>query len=374
MRRSSIALALAGLQVLVACAGTGQDAAPSRQTPTRPTSPEATPLAFDRPETVARGLRIPWGLAFVDQRTMLVTERAGRVRVIRDGSVRAEPAATIPVRHEGEAGLLGIALHPSFDEQPFAYLFYTTSSGNRVSRFPVGDDLRFGQEEIILDGIPASRFHDGGRIAFGPDGMLYVTTGDAQQPAHAADRGSLAGKILRLTPDGDPPEDNPFADSPVYAFGFRNPQGLDWDQEGVLYASDHGPTGDFDLCCHDEVNRIEPGEFYGWPFFAGSTRAMQGNPPQQQREPIRESGADATWAPAGLVARAGDVLISNLRGEQLIRVAPEGGDVATVLDGEGRLRAAVMGPDDCLYLTTSNRDGRGEPRDGDDRVLRLCPR
>lgn len=339
------------------------------------------PLDFARVETVARGLEVPWALAFPDRRTILVTERRGRVRVIEDGRLRAAPVARIGVVAEGEAGLLGIALHPNFGRQRFAYLYYTARDGNRVSRFRVASDWRFRDEKVIVRGIPAASIHDGGRIAFGPDRLLYVATGDAGSPPRAADRRSLAGKLLRLRPDGRIPAGNPFR-SRVFSYGHRNPQGLGWDRAGRLYASEHGPTGELGLCCRDELNLIRSGRFYGWPFRAGRARGASGRPPQASVAPLVESGS-ATWAPAGLAVEqpAGSptsLLVATLRGERLLRaVLTAPGRVArveTALRGFGRLREATFGPDGCLYLTTSNRDGRGDPRAGDDRVLRVCRR
>lgn len=350
----------------------------------RPLAQPRNPVSFTRVQIVARGLQAPWALAFPDRRTILVTERPGRVRIVVDGRLRREPVARVSVVAEGEGGLLGLALHPDFARQRLAYLYYTARDGNRVSRFRVTRDFRFSGERVLLRGIPAAANHDGGRIAFGPDGMLYVATGDAGRPELAADRRSLAGKILRIRPDGRIPGDNPFRGSPVFSYGHRNPQGLAWDGAGRLYESEHGPSGELGLCCNDELNVIAPGRFYGWPFWAGRTRAAPGSPPAPPVAPIAASDG-STWAPAGLaVYRAGDgrtvLFVATLRGERLLRFVLAAGSarrvagVATALNGFGRLRAANVGPDRCLYLTTSNRDGRGTPRAGDDRILRLCPR
>jgi glucose/arabinose dehydrogenase len=366
MRTASLALALSLL--LVAC-GDGRE--PSA-TPDG-TANEVGSLDFGNVETIAGGLEVPWELAFVDERTILVTERPGRVRVIEDGRLREEPVAEIDVRAEGEAGLLGLALHPEFPEERFAYVYYTDGEQNRVSRFPLDDSLRFGAQEIVIDEIPAGPIHDGGRIAFGPDDMLYVGTGDAGGNLRAADRESLAGKILRITPDGDVPDDNPFDGSPVYSYGHRNVQGLDWDAEGRLYASEHGPTGEFGLRGHDEVNAIEAGSFYGWPFRVGMDAGADGSPPAEPVDPLVTSGTQ-TWAPAGLAVHQGSLLVANLRGERLMTIdLAEPDTPSTAVDGFGRLRAVRLGPDECLYMTTSNTDSRGSPQDNDDRVLRVCP-
>jgi aldose sugar dehydrogenase len=350
----------------------------------RPEGTAAAPFDFGNVETLAEGLEVPWALAFADQDTILVTERPGRVRLIERGELRDDPVAEVDVTHQGEGGLLGIALHPQFPNRRTGYLYYTLGSENRLSRFRIGDDLSFTDEEVLLS-APAAQIHNGGHIAFGPDGRLHATTGDAGEPALAADEDSLGGKILRLRPDGSPAGAERFNDSPVLSFGHRNPQGFDWDSEGRLYASEHGPTGEFGLCCHDEVNLIEGGGFYGWPFRAGNAPAQEGEPPQRPIAPIAESGPDDTWAPAGLAVHepAGgptELLIANLAGEELLRMVladDEPGEVADVevaIDGLGRLRAAILGPDGCLYMTTSNTDGRGSPRDGDDRLARVCER
>jgi glucose/arabinose dehydrogenase len=344
-------------------------------------------------------LEIPWEIAFTPGETAFVTERPGRVRVVEGGRLLPEPALRLPVRIGGEGGLLGLALDPNFGADPLAYLYYTYSSGgqarNRISRFHAvraGGSYRLEGETVLLEGIPGADNHDGGRLKFGPDGMLYATTGDAQQVRLAADRGSLAGKILRLRPDGSIPADNPFPGSPVWAWGLRNPQGLTWDPNGRLYASVHGPTGEVGLCCHDELDLIAKGAFYGWPYRAGLVAAFTpaalgtGEPPPRV-EPIAESGSN-TWAPSGMAyvkvdSRTADpaasLLVATLRGAHLrrFRIDPQdAGHVLTseeALTGFGRLREVVAGPGGCYFVLTSNRDGRGSPAPEDDRVLRLCP-
>ncbi len=389
---------LAAAVVLVLLAGAcGDDAAetagPSSSTtlvPTTPTStttdaPGVTSTATAAPllpvgelDNVVTNLSIPWELAFVDETTFLVTERSGTVRVVEDGQLRDEPVLRLDAVDRGEGGVLGLALHPEYPDQRVAFVYYTAGDGNRVSRFDIADDLTLSGERAIIDGIPAARNHDGGRIAFGPDGHLYVATGDAGDPDLTPDLGSLAGKILRLTAEGDVPDDNPFPGSPVWSYGHRNPQGLAWTDDGTMFATEHGPSGEFGLRAHDEVNRIERGGFYGWPFLAADVAAAGGTPPVEPIPPVAHSGDD-TWAPSGVAVVDGpdgpSLLVAALRGEALLRfdldgdaVAPRGAEV----DGLGRLRIAAVGPDGCLYLGTSNTDGRGDPRDGDDRILRAC--
>jgi glucose/arabinose dehydrogenase len=390
-RRLPSLVTVAVLAVGAACSG-GESGSPPTTAPTGggpgtgapagsvPTGggPELGPFT-----EVVGGLEVPWGVVAVpgDPGRWLVTERPGRVRVVENGKLRNQAVARFPVQNNGEGGLLGIALPPDFPENRLAYVMYTAADGNRVVRAPVDEDLTFGPEEVLLQGLPSSPTHDGGGVAFGPDGMLYVTTGDAREPSRAADLSSPAGKVLRLRPDGSIPDDNPFPDSPVWSYGHRNPQALGWDSAGNLYVSEHGPSGEFGMCCHDEVNLVRKGQFYGWPFRAGRTPTGQGDPPVEPVDPVVESGND-TWAPNGVAVRSRgdgvDVLVSTLRGTALRRfhVTERPDNVVSqdqLLDGRGRLRVATVLPDGCVVVGTSNRDGRGQARDGDDRLLRACP-
>lgn len=321
-------------------------------------------------QVVTTGLVIPWDIAFLPDGDMLVTERTGTVR-----RVGKSPAAMpIPnVLTAGEGGLMGIALDPAFAQNNYVYLYFTTDAGgrkNRVVRYRLeGNSLV--QDRIILDNIPSATYHDGGQIAFGPDGKLYVATGDAQQPNLAQDTNSIAGKILRLNPDGSVPSDNPFGNL-VWSYGHRNPQGLAWDSAGRLYAAEHGPTGEFGLCCRDELNRIEKGGNYGWPVITG----------EQTREgmiaPLLQSGASDTWAPSSAAVMGNSIFMAGLRGSSLFQVQLDDSGKPRAFrsflkDMFGRLRGAVVGPDGFLYITTSNRDGRGTPRTGDDRIIRVHP-
>jgi glucose/arabinose dehydrogenase len=302
-----------------------------------------------------------------------------------NGQLRTRPALTLPVAAVGEGGLLGLALHPDFSRTGWVYLYYTYQTDqlwNRVVRYRLADD-QLVEPQVILDRIPGASIHDGGRIAFGPDGKLYVTTGDARDPEAAQDLASLAGKILRLEPDGSLPPDNPFPGSPVWTYGHRNPQGLAWTNDGRLYATEHGPTGDLGLAAHDEVNLIEPGKNYGWPFVVAD---LVRRPLPDAVPPVAQSG-QTTWAPSGATfVRAGSIpqwqgnlLFAGLRSQALWRLvlAPDGRSAVqleALYQGEfGRLRTVVEGPDGAIYLLTSNRDGRGNPRAGDDRLVRIAP-
>ncbi|GAA6735185.1 PQQ-dependent sugar dehydrogenase [Thermus oshimai] len=333
--------------------------------------------AQGRAEEVVGGLEAPWALAFLPDGGFLVSERPGRIRLFRGG--RLTPYAELPVYARGESGLLGLALHPRFPEAPYVYAYRTVEEGglrNQVVRLR-HEGSRGVLERVILDGIPARPhgLHSGGRIAFGPDGMLYVTTGEVYERALAQDLASLGGKILRLTPEGAPAPGNPFLDRrgarpEIYSYGHRNPQGLAWHPEtGELFASEHGPSGEQGFG-HDEVNLILPGENYGWPQVVG----RGGDPRFQDPLYFWPEG----FPPGNLAFWRGALYVAGLRGEALLRLVLEGGKgrwrvarVERVLEGFGRLREVRVGPEGALYVTTSNRDGRGRVRPGDDRVLRL---
>lgn len=335
-------------------------------------------------ETVVGGLEVPWAIDFAPDGRIFLTERPGRIRVVRDGQLQPAPWMTIQVADISEAGLLGLALDPRFAQNRYVYAAYTYRDGggrlmNRLVRLRE-DGGRGTLDRVLVDNVGGAPNHDGGRVKFGPDGKLYWTMGDAQNAALAQDRSSLNGKILRLNPDGTVPADNPFPNSLVYAYGQRNPQGLAWQPgTGRLYATDHGPSGG-QGCCRDEVNLIEAGKNYGWPVITGD----------QQREgmvsPVIQSGESVTWAPGGatVVSRgpwAGSLLFTGLRGQALYRVLFDPTDPRRVAGFQvlferqfGRLRDVVEGPDGNLYLATSNRDRRGSPAQDDDRVIRLLVR
>ena len=278
-----------------------------------------------------------------------------------------EPLLTIgEFAHQGEGGLLGITVHPDFASNQFIYLYYTYQVGenlaNRVVRFRKKDKTLL-DKQIIIDNIPAASIHNGGRIKFGPDRLLYITTGDASVPDLAQDRDSLAGKILRLNDDGTIPTGNPFPDSPVYSFGHRNPQGLAWDAEGRLWATEHGSSAT------DELNLIQPGNNYGWPIIRGDEKSAG------LESPVIHSGGD-TWAPSGLTFFDGFLFFAGLRGQSLYQVAIKNEEVTLrrhLNRNFGRLRHVLIGPDNLLYVLTSNRDGRGVPTAEADQLIRINP-
>jgi glucose/arabinose dehydrogenase len=320
--------------------------------------------------TLATNLEVPWSFAFLPGGDALVTERdSGKLlRVSPSGDVRK--IQTLPESGSGEGGLLGVAVPPHYREDRYIYAYYTTDVDNRVVRFRIGE-----RPESILTGIPVNSYHDGGRIGFGPDGMLYVTTGDAGHSENSQDRNSLGGKILRIEPDGSIPPDNPFAGSPVYSYGHRNVEGLAWDARGRLYASEFGEN------TWDEVNRIEAGKNYGWPEVEGRGGEDQGyvDPitvwPTSEASPsgaeIMVDGAIPQWE--------GDLFVTALRGERLWHLELDGrGEIVNrekLLDGEiGRVRDVAQAPDGSLWVSNSNHDSYGTPVSGqDDRILRLAP-
>jgi len=333
-------------------------------------------------EIVAENLEVPWGIAFAPDGRIFVTERVGNLRVIQDGILNPEPIKILDVSGF-EGGLLGIALDPNFDENHHIYLYYTyndfLSTYNKLSRFTESNN-ELSDELILLDKIDGGPFHDGGRIKFGPDGLLYITTGEAGIPDRAQDLNSLGGKILRINPDGTIPDNNPFENSSVYSYGHRNPQGLDWDPvTGKLVISEHGPSGERGVA-HDEINVIESGKNYGWPKVVGDETDPR------YTSPILHTG-DETWAPSGASFYDSDNIeewenkyfIATLRGNHLrmLDLDIENNEVISseaLFQGEfGRLRDASVGPDGNLYILTSNRDGRGSPESTDDRILRIIP-
>ncbi|HEX2103694.1 MAG TPA: PQQ-dependent sugar dehydrogenase [Solirubrobacteraceae bacterium] len=330
---------------------------------------ETTAATPDRPPAVrviATGLQVPWGLAFLPGGDALVSERTtGRILRVPAAGGPAQEVMRVPGvdTNAGEGGLLGLAVSPTYAQDQLVYAYLTSAQDNRVVRFRLGD----AAPHPILTGLDRNAIHDGGQIAFGPDRMLYVGTGDAGNSAVAQDPESLNGKILRLRPDGGVPPDNPFRGSPVWSVGHRNVQGLAWDGDGRLWETEFGQDA------ADEINLIRPARNYGWPRVEGAGDTAGG----------RYTNPRVTWSPADAspsgAAVAGDALyVGALRGQRLWRVPLDGartGEPQALLDGEyGRLRTVVRAPDGALWVTTSNRDGRGTPAGEDDRIIRVQPR
>jgi glucose/arabinose dehydrogenase len=327
-----------------------------------------TAAAELRVGTVTTDLQVPWGLGFLPDGTALVTGRDdGTIRAIAPGA--ASPATTIgtidDVAHGGEGGLLGLAVSPGFADDGLLYLYYTAEADNRIATVVLRDGALTDQT-VILDGIPKGGIHNGGRMTFGPDGLLYVGTGESGDRPIAQDLGSLGGKILRLSPDGSPAPGNPFPDSPyVYTYGHRNVQGLAFDDSGRLWASEFGQN------TWDELNLITAGGNYGWPDVEGQV-ARDGFIEPERVWPTQDA------SPSGIAFWQGSIWMAGLRGERLWQIPltdsatdPTGEPIAELTDVYGRLRTTQVAPDGSLWVSTSNTDGRGDVRNGDDRILRL---
>jgi aldose sugar dehydrogenase len=334
-------------------------------------------------EVVAEGLETPWGIAFLPGGDALVTERPGRVRLLRGGVLQPQPVANVPIANSSEGGLLGIAAHPDFASNRQFYVYATIDAGgrteNRVERWTLSEDHASATfERVIFGGIPSAQFHDGGRLRFGPDGMLYVGTGDSRTPELAQNPKSPAGKLLRLTPEGQVPSDNPFPNSPAFLLGIRNTEGWDWKDRETLYLTDHGPSGELMRRGHDEVNVARAGDNLGWPDIYSCDSKEGLVTPSLTFDDAMPPGGAAIYTGDAISEWKGSLLVGTLGSRHLHRVVFDTQDPRRVAkhevylrDTHGRLRDVLMGPDGHLYVTTSNCDGRGDCGPRKDLILRL---
>ncbi|MFJ4694573.1 PQQ-dependent sugar dehydrogenase [Streptomyces sp. NPDC088766] len=381
MQRRAVTAVVAASVLLLTAGCSSDDGGSPRAAPSPSASPSAagsSPAAEETPpakgtvevvRTVTEGLDTPWGLAPLPEGGLLVASRdRGTITLVdTDGGGKTELGEVPGVSAAGEGGLLGIALSPDYASDHMVYAYFTSASDNRVVRMlydadrPAGDQL--GAPDTVFRGIPKGMIHNGGRIAFGPDRMLYVGTGESGQQGLSQDKDSLGGKILRLTPEGEPATGNPFPDSPVYSYGHRNVQGLAWDAKQRLFAAEFGQN------TWDELNAIVPGGNYGWPEAEGKAGDAK------YRDPVAQWSTDDA-SPSGVAYAEGSMWLAGLRGQRLWRVPLKGTAASAApqafLEGEyGRLRTVVAAGGDKLWVTTSNTDGRGTPEKGDDRILEL---
>lgn len=323
---------------------------------------EEIELFSSQTEVIATDLNIPWNINKHDN-TFYLSQRTGNIIKI-DGVSGSKSIQNVEVTkevlHEGEGGFLGFILALDFDNSKEAFAYHTYKQDGEVYNRMIVLKLNqntWKEETILLEGIPGGRIHNGGRIKIGPDGKLYATTGDAGNSENAQNVEILAGKILRMELDGTVPKDNPFENSYVYSYGHRNPQGLDWDDDGKLYSSEHGQTA------HDEINLIEPGKNYGWPIIEGDQEASN------MVSPLYQTGDD-TWAPSGIAIKSNKIYVANLRGESIKVFNLPDGTVDTLFENAGRMRDVLI-ENDTLFMITNNRDGRGNPREGDDKLFEI---
>jgi glucose/arabinose dehydrogenase len=356
------------------------------------TSQEATPgqslqgpVSF-RVETVVGNLEVPWSIVWAPDGRMFFTERSGRVRIYQNGRLNPQPVFTVPdVATSGEGGLMSIALHPQFASNHLHYLSYVYRGENqyvRVVRYRESE-TGFTDRTVIVENIPAAQYHAGCRLRFGPDGKLYITTGDATRRQLAQRLDSLAGKILRLNDDGSVPADNPFvsqkdARPEIWSFGHRNPQGLDFQPgTNVLFETEHGPSGFDGPGGGDEVNIVEKAKNYGWPVIHHTQTQAGMEAPLLEYTPACAPASGMFYRGAAFSEFRGNFFFGCLAGTRIIRVVLDGRRVVSqenLLAGKyGRIREVAEGPDGYIYFSTSNKDDRGEPASDDDRIIRLLP-
>ena len=390
--QTKISVYLASLFVFSACASAAPPAVKTQPMETIPTENpiEATEttkqsIATDwKIESVAEGLTVPWSIVFTSRDRILITERGGEIREIVGGELNPEPLMVFEdVSARGEAGLMGLTADPQYESNRYLYACYayagSSGSANRVVRLVDNVDS-VSLDAVILDTLPSANNHAGCRVRFGPDGKLYVTNGDALEPSSAQYLNSMAGKILRINPDGSIPEDNPFRGSPVWSYGHRNPQGIDWQPEsGLMYSTEHGPSGFDGPQGGDEINLIQAGGNYGWPLVSHDKVKEGTIAPIIQFTPAEAPASLSFYSSDVLPMFTGNLFFGALRGEGLVMIKLSDSDpseiilVEKIISNFGRVRDVVQGPDGFIYFSTSNRDGRGRAQEGDDHIYRVVP-
>lgn len=348
-------------------------------------SSSAKEVSF-RVETVVAGLQVPWSIAWTPDGRTFFTERPGRVRVVVNGQLRSQPLITLTdVEPSGESGLMSLALHPQFSNNHFLYLSYAYKGESQLVRVVRYRETETGltDRSVIIENIPAAQFHAGCKLGFGPDGKLYITTGDATERGLAQRLDSLAGKTLRLNDDGSVPTDNPFvgqqnARPEIWSYGHRNAQGMDWQPgTNLMFQTEHGPSGFDGPGGGDEVNIVERGKNYGWPLIHHKESRPGLESPSLEYSPAVAPASGMFYRGSAFPQFRGNFFFGCLRGERIIRVVLDGRKVTSeeaLLQGKyGRIREVAEGPDGAIYFSTSNQDGRGKPARDDDRIIRLMP-
>lgn len=373
--------------ISLAISGCGQppDGTSSGETFTAQDLSKSGKQAKFRIETVASNLEVPWAFAFLPNGNLIFTERPGRVRIIENGKLRAEPVFTVPdVEPSSESGLMDVSLHPNFAQNNFVYLAYAyRGDGKRVRivRYKFADNS-LSEPKTIIEDIPAAPNHAGTRCRFGPDGKLYITTGDATEREIAQQMNSIGGKTLRLNDDGTIPSDNPFINQPntrpeIWSVGHRNAQGLAWTAEGLMFQTEHGPSGFDGAGGGDEVNLVEAGKNYGWAEISHKETKEGLIAPLLEYTPAVAPASALIYKGNAFPEFKGNLFFGNLRGETLIRVVLNGravvGQERLLSEKFGRLREVGESPEGYIYFSTSNRDGRGSAANEDDRIMRIIP-
>lgn len=321
---------------------------------------------------------VPWSIVFTGKDRVLVTERDGNIRVIENGKLRSEPLMKVAeVTSKGEEGLMGMALDPAYSSNRYIYICYAYTDGNtlkdKIVRL-IDNEKNISFDKDILTNIPAATYHAGCRLKFGPDNKLYATTGDGGDKNLAQDLNSLAGKILRLNSDGTIPNDNPYPNSYVFSYGHRNPQGIDWDSKGAMYSTEHGPSGFDGKPGGDELNKIIKGANYGWPLVSHDGKEEGSVSPLLTYTPAVAPASLLNYSGKLFAEYTGSLFFGGLRGEGLFRVFTKEENLTTEelkIGDLGRIREVVESPSGEIWFSTSNRDGRGKTRNGDDKIYRL---